>query len=174
MIWKDSKWNNLRGLHDLLKMSFTGDQFKVKKCKKYAHNDQTNYDIIMEGYTQSTTITKLDGKEQKFKLDKFTSLKSNKDEMFEIHVHKNRHRNGWKKRLIESLLHHRHTQKKLLRKLTFSQLYDVYASADAYVLPGPDNRRVKKIIHEYMTRGWQDKSFNKPESFNVKYCTIIG
>lgn len=169
MVWKDMKWNNLVGLHDLLKMSFTGDQLRIKKCEKHAHNDQTNYDIIMEQYAQSTITTTVGGKEQMFTLDKFTSLKSNRDEELEIHVKKNWRRNGWKKRLIEKLLLHRNTEKKLLKVLTFPQLYDVFAAADAYAPAGPDNRRVKKILHDYMTKGWKDKSFNKPESFNVKY-----
>ena len=116
---------------------------------------------------QSTIVREKDN--ATYSLKDWNTLRSNTDEIFIIRVHKNRHKNRWKKRLIENLTHHKHAQKSRLSKCTFPQLYVLYASVEAYLHIGTEIRRVRKIINDYMVRGWRDKSYNRPDSFNIKY-----
>ena len=52
MIWErgSRRWEKLQSLDSILRMSFNGDELKIRKFQRYAHNDQTNYDLVSELY----------------------------------------------------------------------------------------------------------------------------
>ena len=48
-------------------------------------------------------------------------------------------------------------------------LYELYCAVPAYLEKPTDQRRVQKIIDNYIERGWTKKIFNKPRNYNVRY-----
>ena len=165
---KDGHFTTVTSLCKLLTASKNGEKLTIKKTKRYAHNDWTNYTHATE-FHGDTIFSSESGEHFTLKEIHTSSLKKNEDEIYHITVRKTKASERWKEQTINKMKTHRNARNKTLIRLTFQELYELYTSVDAYVQEEKSNRRVKELINNYMARGWTDTKYNKPKDFNVRF-----
>ena len=162
------RWTRVPSLCKLLTSTKEGQKLHVRKNKKYAHNDWTNY-THAEEFHRDTIFSSRKGEHFTLKELHTSTLRENKDEEYYITVRKTQPSERWKEQTILSLKTHRNAKNKTLISLTFQELYELYTSVDAYIQDEKTRRRIRELLTNYMARGWTDKKYNKPKDFNIRF-----